>query len=58
MDNTPIKLKPAIKDYIWGGRRLIDDFNKKTELDKAAESWAERALLPPVPSAPRPLLNT
>lgn len=39
MDNTPIKLKPAIKDYIWGGRRLIDDFNKKTELDKAAESW-------------------
>lgn len=39
MNYSPVKLTPAIKDYIWGGRRLITDFNKKTELDKAAESW-------------------
>lgn len=39
MNLSPVKLTPAIKDYIWGGRRLITDFNKKTDLDKAAESW-------------------
>ena len=39
MNYSPVKLTPAIKDYIWGGRRLITDFNKKTDLDKAAESW-------------------
>lgn len=39
MDNTPIKLIAPIKDYIWGGQRLITDFNKQTTLDKAAESW-------------------
>ena len=39
MDLSPVKLTPAIKDYIWGGRKLIDDFNKKTTLDRAAESW-------------------
>lgn len=39
MNYSPIKLTPAIKDYIWGGRRLITDFNKETDLSKAAESW-------------------
>lgn len=39
MDYTPIKLIPAVKDYLWGGRRLITDFNIKTYLDKAAEGW-------------------
>lgn len=39
MNYSPIKLTPAIKDYLWGGRRLITDFNKKTDLEKAAESW-------------------
>ena len=39
MDKTPIKLTAPIKDYLWGGTRLISDFNKKTTLDKAAESW-------------------
>lgn len=39
MDFSPVKLTPAIKDYLWGGRRLITDFGKETELDKAAESW-------------------
>ena len=26
-----LKLKPACKDYIWGGRRLIDEYNKPFE---------------------------
>ncbi|MDD6484443.1 MAG: class I mannose-6-phosphate isomerase [Clostridiales bacterium] len=39
MDLSPIKLAPAVKDYLWGGTKLITEFNKKTELDKAAESW-------------------
>ncbi len=39
MDSSPVKLTPAIKDYLWGGRRLITDYGKKTDLEKAAESW-------------------
>lgn len=35
----PLKLKAALKDYIWGGRRLIEEFHKETELDTVAESW-------------------
>lgn len=39
MKNYPVKLSPAFKDYIWGGVRLKNEFNKKCELDKVAESW-------------------
>ncbi len=39
MNLSPLKLSPIIKDYIWGGRKLINDFNKQTNLDRAAESW-------------------
>ncbi len=35
----PIKLKPAFKDYLWGGTRLRDDFGKDCDFDKLAESW-------------------
>ncbi len=35
----PIKLKPAFKDYLWGGTRLRDDFGKDCDFDKVAESW-------------------
>ena len=35
----PIKLKPAFKDYLWGGTRLRDDFGKECDFDKVAESW-------------------
>lgn len=34
-----LKLKPAFKDYIWGGTRLRDDFGKECDFDKVAESW-------------------
>jgi mannose-6-phosphate isomerase len=35
----PMILKPALKDYIWGGQRLKTEFNKQCEYTKLAESW-------------------
>lgn len=35
----PLKLKAPIKDYIWGGTRLRDEFGKESELSRLAESW-------------------
>lgn len=35
----PLKLAPAFKDYLWGGTRLRDDYGKKCDYDKVAESW-------------------
>lgn len=35
----PMKLAAPLKDYLWGGTRLKDEYGKKTNLDKVAESW-------------------
>ena len=35
----PLLLKAPIKDYLWGGRRLIDEFGFETDKEKAAEAW-------------------
>ena len=35
----PFLLKPAGKDYLWGGQRLNDDFSKKINMDPLAETW-------------------
>ena len=35
----PLILKPAIKDYLWGGTKLKDDFGYETDKDIAAEGW-------------------
>ena len=35
----PLKLKPALIDYIWGGDRLIMDWNKSSEKNAVSESW-------------------
>lgn len=35
----PFLLTPPIKDYIWGGTRLRDEFGKESQLDRLAESW-------------------
>lgn len=35
----PLKLIAPLKDYLWGGRRLKDEFGKQTDLDPVAESW-------------------
>lgn len=34
-----VKLKPAFKDYLWGGHNLIDDYRKDFKGDVLAESW-------------------
>ena len=36
----PIKLKPALKDYLWGGTRLKNEFGIESDLDKIAEAWS------------------
>lgn len=37
--SKPFLLQPVYKEYLWGGRRLADDYNKDINLDKIAESW-------------------
>ena len=35
----PMKLIAPCKDYIWGGTRLREEYGKKSDKDKIAESW-------------------
>lgn len=35
----PFLLKPASKDYLWGGTRLNDEFSKNIPYDAVAETW-------------------
>lgn len=35
----PFLLKPAGKDYLWGGQRLRADFGKESVLNPLAETW-------------------
>lgn len=37
--NKPFLLKPAAKDYLWGGTRLNDDFSKGIDMLPLAETW-------------------
>ena len=37
--NEPFLLQPVGKDYLWGGRRLKDDFSKDMDLSPLAETW-------------------
>ncbi|MEE0928166.1 MAG: type I phosphomannose isomerase catalytic subunit [Acutalibacteraceae bacterium] len=39
MKKYPLLLKPVIKDYLWGGRRLIEEFGFETDKNIAAEGW-------------------
>lgn len=34
-----MKLIPTGKDYLWGGTRLRDDYDKKINLTPLAETW-------------------
>ena len=36
---VPLKLKPAFKDYIWGGNKLSRSFGMDSPFDKTAEAW-------------------
>lgn len=37
--HIPFLLKPAAKDYLWGGSRLNDDFGKEINISTLAETW-------------------
>ena len=37
--NKPFLLRPSGKDYIWGGKRLNDEFAKNIPLSPLAETW-------------------
>ncbi len=39
MGNKPLLLKPTGKDYLWGGRRLNDEFEKNIDMSPLAETW-------------------
>ena len=39
LKNKPFLLKPAGKDYLWGGTRLKEDFSKESDLYPLAETW-------------------
>lgn len=34
-----IKLKPSLKDYLWGGNQLKDRYGIESDLDVVAEAW-------------------
>lgn len=34
-----LKLKPACKDYIWGGHRLVEEYNIPYDGEVCAEAW-------------------
>ncbi len=36
---NPIRLSPVFKDYLWGGNKLVKEYNKKCDFSKVAESW-------------------
>lgn len=38
-NNYPFLLRPSGKDYLWGGNRLNEDFNKNIDLSPLAETW-------------------
>lgn len=38
-NNQPFLLKPAGKDYLWGGDRLNTDFSKHINMSPLAETW-------------------
>jgi len=37
--NKPFLLRPSGKDYIWGGKRLNDEFEKNIRMSPLAETW-------------------
>lgn len=37
--NKPLLLRPSGKDYLWGGSRLNDEFEKNIDLSPLAETW-------------------
>ena len=38
-EKYPLLLKPVIKDYLWGGTRLKEEYGFETDKEIAAEGW-------------------
>ena len=38
-ENRPFLLKSAFKDYLWGGKRLREDYGQETDNTPLAEAW-------------------
>ncbi len=39
IESYPLILEPAYKHYLWGGRRIVETFNRKVVDKTTAESW-------------------
>ena len=39
MNHKPFLLRPSGKDYLWGGKRLNDEFEKNIPMTPLAETW-------------------
>lgn len=39
MDKYPLRLKPVLKDALWGGDTLIFKYGKQSDINRLAESW-------------------
>ena len=39
VNHDPILLKPAAKDYLWGGNRIKAEFGKQIPVTPLAETW-------------------
>lgn len=37
--HKPLLLRPSGKDYLWGGRKLNDEYTKNIDMDPLAETW-------------------
>lgn len=48
-----LKLKPCCKDYIWGGRRLAEEYGIQYDRDILAEAW----VLSCHPDGPSAIIN-
>ena len=38
-NNYPFLLSPIGKNYLWGGNKLMSEYNKNIDLDIIAETW-------------------
>ena len=38
-EHDMVRLIPSLKDFLWGGTRLKEEFGKNCDLEKVAESW-------------------
>lgn len=39
MGNKPLMLRPSAKQYLWGGHRINDEFEKHIDMSVVAETW-------------------